>query len=71
MSKEFGFSLLFPFLAVFLIALYGGGLGVLFIVLFKAIGVSSVIILGSALVFGVPIVAYLLTRNEPMEEPVH
>ena len=71
MSKEFGFSVLFPFLAVFLIALYGGGLGVLFIVLFKTIGVFSVIILGSALVFGVPIIAYLLTRNEPMEEPSH
>ena len=71
MSKEFGCSILFPFLSVFLIALYGGSLGVLFIVLFKTIGVSSVIILGSSLVFGVPIVAYLLTRNEPMEEPVH
>ena len=68
MSKEFRFSVLFPFLAVFLIALYGGGLGVLFIVLFKTIGVSSVIVLGSALVFGVPIVAYLLTRNEPAAE---
>lgn len=67
MSKEFGFSVLFPFLSVFLIALYGGSLGVLFIVLFKTIGVSSVIILGSALVFGVPIIAYLLTRNEPAE----
>ena len=67
MSKEFGCSILFPFLSVFLIALYGGSLGVLFIILFKAIGVSSVIILGSALVFGVPIVAYLLTRNEPTE----
>ena len=71
MSKEFRFSVLFPFLAIFMIALYGGGLGVLFIVLFKTIGVFSVIILGSSLVFGVPIVAYLLTRNEPMEEPVH
>ena len=67
MSKEFKFSLLFPFLAIFLIALYGGGLGTLFIVLDETIGVSSVIILGSALVFGVPIVAYLLTRNEPAE----
>ena len=67
MSKEFKFSLLFPFLAIFLIALYGGGLGTLFIVLDETIGVLSVIILGSALVFGVPIVAYLLTRNEPAE----
>ncbi|MCE2458091.1 MAG: hypothetical protein J4G14_09790 [Dehalococcoidia bacterium] len=67
MSKEFKFSLLFPFLAIFLIALYGGGLGTLFIVLDETIGIFSVIILGSALVFGVPIVAYLLTRNEPAE----
>ena len=67
MSKEFRFSVLFPFLAVFLIALYGGGLGVLFIVLDETIGVEAVIILGSSLVFGVPIVAYLLTRNEPTE----
>ena len=71
MSKEFRFSILFPFLAVFLIALYGGGLGVLFIVLDETIGIFAVIVLGSALVFGVPIVAYLLTRNEPMEEPNH
>ncbi len=67
MSKEFKFSVLFPFLAIFLIALYGGGLGTLFIVLDETVGVMSVIILGSALVFGVPIVAYLLTRNEPAE----
>ena len=67
MSKESKFSLLFPFLAIFLIALYGGGLGTLFIVLDETIGIFSVIILGSALVFGVPIVAYLLTRNEPAE----
>ena len=65
MSKEFRFSVLFPFLAIFMIALYGGGLGVLFIVLDETIGVEAVIVLGSALVFGVPIVAYLLTRNEP------
>ncbi len=65
MSKEFRFSVLFPFLAIFMIALYGGGLGVLFIVLDETIGVEAVIVLGSALVFGVPIAAYLLTRNEP------
>ena len=68
MSKDFGFSVLYPFLAVFLIALYGGALGTLFIVLDETIGVLAVIILGSALVFGVPIVAYLLTRNEPTGE---
>ena len=67
MSKEFKFSVLFPFLAIFLIALYGGVLGTTFIVLNETIGVIAVIILGGSLVFGVPIVAHLLTRNEPVE----
>ena len=67
MSKEFRFSILFPFLAILLIAIYGGGLGTLFIVLDEVIGVEAVIILGAALVLLVPIVAYLLTRNEPAE----
>ena len=67
MSKEFTFSVLFPFLAIFLIALYGGVLGTTFIVLNETIGVIAVIILGGSLVFGVPIVAHLLTRNEPVE----
>ncbi len=67
MSKEFRFSILFPFLAISLIAIYGGGLGTLFIVLNEVIGVEAVIVLGAALVLLVPIVAYLLTRNEPAE----
>ena len=64
MSKEFRFSMLYPLLAVLLIAAYGGGLGVLFIVLYQTIGVGSVIALGTALVILVPTIAYLLTRNE-------
>lgn len=69
MSKDFGFSIMFPLLAIALIALYGGGLGVTFIVLRETMGnVWGVIILGTALVFLVPIAAYLLTRNEPFEE---
>lgn len=75
MSSNFKFSILFPFLSVLLIALYGGGLGVTFIFL-NTIKLSvfgeqmpiAVILLGSSLVFGVPIVAYLLTRNEPTEQ---
>lgn len=74
MSDNFKFALLFPFLAVLLVALYGGALGVIFILL-STITVDvygehipiAVIVLGSGLVFGVPIVAYLLTRNEPVE----
>ncbi len=64
MSKDFVFSMLFPFLAVVMIAAYGGGLGVAFIVLDHEFGVWTVVVLGSALVFGVPIAAYLLTRKE-------
>ncbi len=70
MSKNFRFSILFPLLSVALIALYGGTLGTVFILLnpIKAGGMPiAVIILGSALVFGVPIASYLLTRNEPAE----
>ena len=67
MSKNFSFAILFPLLAVALIALYGGGLGVTFIVLREVVGIEAVIVLGGALVILVPVVAYLLTRNEPVE----
>ena len=74
MSSNFKFALLFPFLAVLMIALYGGALGVTFILLntikLEMFGEKipiAVIVLGTSLVFGVPIIAYLLTRNEPAE----
>ena len=67
MSKEFKFSVLFPFLAILLIVVYGGGLGTIFIVLDEVIGVEAVIVLGTALVLLVPTTAYMLTRNEPTE----
>ena len=67
MSKNFSFSILYPLLAIALIALYGGGLGVTFIVLREVVGIEAVIVLGAALVILVPVVAYLLTRNEPAE----
>ena len=67
MSKNFSFAILFPLLAIALIALYGGGLGVTFIVLREVVGIEAVIVLGGALVILVPVVAYLLTRNEPVE----
>ena len=67
MSKNFSFAILFPLLAIALIALYGGGLGVTFIVLREVVGIEAVIVLGAALVILVPVVAYLLTRNEPVE----
>ena len=70
MSNNFKFSMLFPLMAVLMVALYGGTLGITFILLspIKAGGFPIVVILlGSSLVFGVPIVAYLLTRNEAVE----
>ena len=67
MSKNCSFSILFPLLAIALIVLYGGGLGVTFIVLREVVGIEAVIVLGAALVILVPVVAYLLTRNEPAE----
>ncbi len=68
MSKDFRFSVLFPLLAFAMIALYASGLGIVFIVLREEVGIEGVIILGSALVFVVPIAAYLLTRNESASE---
>ena len=38
-----------------------------FIVLREVVGIEAVIVLGAALVILVPVVAYLLTRNEPVE----
>lgn len=74
MSSNFKFSILYPLLSVLLVALYGGALGVVFILLnpikvnvFNEYMPIAVIALGSALVFGVPFIAYLLTRNEPVD----
>ena len=51
-------AMLFPLLAVLVIAAYAGGLGVLFIVLEStALGVWLVVIVGMALVIVVPTVA--------------
>ena len=56
-------ALLFPFLAVLTVILYAGGLGVIFIVVNEtAVGEWGVIVIGLALVVGVPTVAALLQR---------
>ena len=56
-------ALLFPFLAVLTVILYAGGLGVIFIVVNEtAVGEWGVIVIGMALVVGVPTVAALLQR---------
>lgn len=64
MSNNMKFAIIFPILAIALIALYGGILGVIFIILNEsAMGENSVIILGSALVVLVPVIAYLLEKK--------
>jgi|AP95_1055475.scaffolds.fasta_scaffold851856_1 hypothetical protein len=61
MSERMRFALLFPLLAVLTIAVYAGGLGVLFMVLYEtALEEWAVVILGMVLVIGVPSVAALL-----------
>lgn len=58
-------TLLFPFLAVLVVAAYLGGVGGLFIFLYGNTDLKewAVIIVGVALTFGVPTVAYLLERR--------
>lgn len=64
MSKNFRFAILFPLLAVALIALYAGGLGVTFMLVNEsALDEGGVIVLGTALVVLVPLIAYLLERR--------
>lgn len=63
-KTRFNFALLYPFLAVIIIAAYAGGLGVLFVVLNEVVMEEwSVVVLGMALVVGVPVVAALVQRR--------
>ena len=64
MSNNMKFAMLFPILAVITIAMYAGGLGVVFMVInASALEEVGVIVLGSAIVIGVPVVAYLFERR--------
>ena len=61
MSERVRFALLFPFLSVVTIAVFAGGLGVIFMLLYEtALKQWAVVILGMAFVVGVPSVAALL-----------
>ena len=63
MTQQMMLAMLFPILAVIVIILFAGGLGILFMVLESIMGNEfGVVILGSALVIGVPSVAYSLQR---------
>ena len=64
MSDNMKFAILFPILAVITIASFGGGLGILFMVINASeLEEVGVIILGSAIVVLVPVVAYILERR--------
>ena len=55
-------ALMFPLLAVLIVAAFGGGLGVIFMVLNEEVGKWGVVVLGSALVVGVPVAAAIGQR---------
>ena len=64
MSDNMKFAMLFPVLAVITIASFAGGLGVVFMLInASALEEVGVIVLGSAIVVGVPVVAYILERR--------
>ena len=61
-------AVMFPILAVLTIVIYAGGLGVLFMVIEStAVGVWGVVVLGTAIVIGVPSGAALLQRMAEKE----
>ena len=64
MSDNMKFAMLFPILALITIATIAGGLGVVFMLINASeMEEVGVIILGSVIVVGVPVVAYLLERR--------
>ena len=68
MRDETKMAMLFPFLAVLFIAVFAGGLGVIFMVLESAVPDAwGVIVLGAALVVGVPAMAALIQRRVERE----
>ena len=60
---RFRMAVSFPLLAVLVIAIFAGGLGIIFMTLYKAMGEISVIALGLLLVLGVPTGAALIERS--------
>ena len=68
MKERMSMATLFPLLAILAIAVYAGGLGVLFMFLNStALEEWAVVILGIALVVGVPTIAALLQRRVERE----
>ena len=64
MSQRVIDAILFPLLSMLIIAAFAGGLGVLFIIIeHSAMGLVGVIVLGVAIVVGVPAAAALIQRQ--------
>ena len=63
MTQRMLMAVLIPVLSIIVIIVFAGGLGVLFMVMENTMqNEIGVIVLGSALVVGVPTVAYILER---------
>ena len=63
MTQRMLLAMLIPILAIVVIIVFAGGLGILFMVMENAMqNEIGVIVLGSAFVVGVPLIAYLLER---------
>ena len=63
MKERMTMSLLFPLLAALIIAVYAGGLGVIFMVVYATpMGPMGVIVLGMVLLIGVPGAAAIAQR---------
>lgn len=63
MTQRMLLAMLIPILAIIVIIVFAGGLGILFMVMENAMqNEIGVIVLGSAFVVGVPMIAYLLER---------
>ena len=70
MRERMIMAMLFPLLAVLVIVVFAGGLGVIFMVLHSTeLEQWAVVILGMALVIGVPTAAALAQRRVEREKP--
>ena len=70
MNERMTMALVFPLLAVLTIIGFGGGLGIIFMLLKASVlGEGGVIILGMILVVGVPTIAALLQRRDEKNHP--
>lgn len=64
MNERLGMSVLFPLLAILFIAVYAGGLGVIFMMLeATGLGEWGPVLLGVILVVAVPVLAYMLQQR--------